>query len=172
MNRYWVPLLLAFLFIFESLFVQLVPGDLFKEGYVFVPRFLIMAIFFLSMYGSVKHGIIYGFVFGLLYDIVYTEIIGIYLFMFPLAAYIFSNIMRILQTNIFIVSIVSILCVAVLEAGVYQMNLLIHITDMDFSSFADIRLIPTLILNLAFIVLTAYPFKRLFEKFGDSLRND
>ncbi|MBT2754577.1 rod shape-determining protein MreD [Mesobacillus foraminis] len=172
MKRFWVPLLLTFLFVFESLFVQLVPGDLFKEGYVFVPRFLIISIFFLTMYGSVKHGLIYGFIFGLLYDMVYTEIIGIYLFMFPLSAYIFSGFMRILQTNILVVSFVSIICVALLEAGVYQMNLLIHITDMDFSSFSKIRLIPTLILNFAFIILLAYPLKRLFEKFSDSLRND
>jgi rod shape-determining protein MreD len=158
--------------VFEGLFAQLWPGNWFGGDYIFVPRFLIMAIFFLTIYGSMKHGIIYGFIFGMMFDVVYTEIIGIYLFMFPLAAYIFWNIMRIVDTNIVVVSVVSIMCVAFLESGVYLMNLLIHIANMDFSSFARIRMIPTLILNLSFILLFAYPFKRQFEKFADSLRND
>ncbi|WP_053364224.1 rod shape-determining protein MreD [Bacillus sp. FJAT-27251] len=172
MKRYLVPLLLAFLFVFEGLFAQLWPADWFNGDYIFVPRFLIIALLFLSIYGSMKHGIVYGFIFGLMFDMVYTEIIGIYLFMFPLAVYIFWNIMRLVDTNIVVVSVVAIICVALLESGVYLMNLLIHIANMDFSSFAKIRLIPTLILNFSFILLFAYPFKRQFEKFADSLRND
>lgn len=172
MKRYLIPLLLIFLFIFEGLFTQLFPADLFNGDYIFVPRFLIIAIFFLAIYGSVKHGIIYGFVFGLVFDMVYTEVIGIYLFLFPLSTYLFLTIMKVIQTNIVLVSFVSLLSIAFLEGSVYLMNLLIHITDLDFSSFSEIRLVPTLILNLIFIILAAYPFKRQFEKFAEALRND
>lgn len=172
MKRLIIPLLFLFLFVFEGLFTQLFPADIFDGKYIFVPRFLLLALFFFAIYGSSKHGIIFAFIFGLLFDMVYTEIIGIYLFLFPLATYVLMTMMRIIQTNIVLVSFVSIICVALLESAVYFMNLLIHITDITFASFTDIRLLPTLALNFLFVVLAAYPFKRQSEKFADSLRND
>ncbi|WP_404329420.1 rod shape-determining protein MreD [Mesobacillus maritimus] len=172
MKRFLVPLLLAFLFVLEGLFTQLFPADIFNGNYIFVPRILIIAIFFLTIYGSVKHGIIYGFVFGLLFDMVYTEIIGIYFFLFPLSAFLFWKMMKVIQTNIVFVSLVSLICVAFLEAAVYVMNLLIHITSINYSSFTEIRLVPTLALNLILVILAAYPLKRQFERFAEALRND
>nr|WP_197969859.1 rod shape-determining protein MreD [Mesobacillus harenae] len=167
-----MPILFAFLFIAESLFVQLFPADLFNNGSIFVPHFLWAAIFFLAIYGSTKSGILYGFVFGLLFDIVYTEIIGIYMFMFPVLTYLFSRVMKALQTNIVIVSLVSLLGIAVLEIGVYEILYLIHRTNMEFSAFATLRLYPTLLLNLVFIIIAAYPLRRRFERYADELRND
>ncbi|MGA9225055.1 MAG: rod shape-determining protein MreD, partial [Mesobacillus sp.] len=98
--------------------------------------------------------------------------IGIYLFLFPLIAYLFANMLRILQINILIVSALTIIGIALLEVGVYELMHLINITNLDFSTYISIRFVPTLILNLAFIVLAAYPFKRQFENAADRLRND
>ncbi|CAM3823416.1 rod shape-determining protein MreD [Mesobacillus zeae] len=172
MKRITVPLLFIFLFLLESLFVDIIPPEVFNSGRVMVPRFLMAAIFFLTVYGNAKQGVIYGLIFGLLFDMVYTEILGVYLVLFPLLSYLFANVMRILQTNVVVVSAVSLIGIALLEVGVYEMNLLIHITNMDFSNFVSVRLFPTLVLNMAFLVLAAYPFKRQFEKFADFLRND
>ncbi|GLB58367.1 rod shape-determining protein MreD [Cytobacillus sp. NCCP-133] len=171
MRRFLLPLILLGLFIAESIFVQLTPPGLFGSGKIAVPRFLIVSLLFLTIYGSKKHGVIYGLLFGLLFDIVYVEIIGIYLFLFPLIAYITTKLMKILQTNVAMASIIVIVGVALLEAGAYQLNFLIHRTDMDFASFLSVRLAPTLILNLIFIILAAFPFKRLFEKYALSLND-
>jgi rod shape-determining protein MreD len=172
LNRFLLPALFAFLFILESIFVELLPAELFTSDYILAPHFLMVGIFFLTAYVSPKYGIIYGLIFGLLFDVVYTEIIGIYLFMFPLLAYIFVNMMRILQTNIVIVSALSLIGISLLEIGVYQLMHLINVTDFTFSTFVAIRLLPTLILNLAFIILAAYPFKKQFENVADRIRND
>ncbi|UQD52895.1 rod shape-determining protein MreD [Bacillus methanolicus] len=169
MNRFLLPVMLAAFFVIESVFVQLLPAEIFNSDRILVPRFLIIAIFFLTIYGSKKYGIIYGFVFGLLYDVCYTEILGFYLFFFPLTAYLVSKMMKVLQTNIVIVTIVSVIGVALLELGAYEMNLLIHRTDMSFSHFASLRLLPTIVLNLAFSIIAAYPLKRLYEKFAEHL---
>lgn len=169
MRRFLLPFLLLFLFIAESLFVELTPAELFGNGQIAVPRFLIVSLLFLTIYGSKKYGIIYGLIFGLLFDVVYIEIIGIYLFLFPVIAYIITKLIKILQTNIAMSSIIVLFGVALLEAGAYQMNFLINRTDMDFSSFLSSRLVPTIILNLIFIILTAYLFKWQFEKFAESL---
>jgi rod shape-determining protein MreD len=168
-NRFLLPVMLAAFFVIESIFVQLLPAEAFNSDRIMVPRFLIIAIFFLTVYGNKKYGILYGLIFGLLFDVFYTEILGIYLSLFPLMAYIVSKMMKVLQTNLVMMTIVSIIGVALLEIGAYEMNFLIHRTDMDFSHFASLRLLPTIILNLVFLIFAAYPLKKQYEKFAEHL---
>jgi len=168
-RRFLLPLILLAIFIGESIFVQITPYDLLGSGKIAAPRFLMGALLILTIFGSKKHGILYSLLFGLLFDIVYVEIIGIYLFLFPVIAFITTKLMRILHMNIAVASIIVLLGITLLEAGVYQMNLLIHHSDMVFSVFLSSRLLPTLILNAIFIILAVYPLKRLSEKFADSL---
>ena len=135
MKKAFLPIIISLCFLFESIFVELLPAELFKSSRILVPHFLMVTIIFVTIYISQKHGIMYGFIFGILFDIVYTEIIGIYLFMFPLVAYITSWIMRILQTNIILVSFVAILGVGFLELGVYEMNFINWSNEYEFCKF-------------------------------------
>ncbi|WP_019154677.1 rod shape-determining protein MreD [Robertmurraya massiliosenegalensis] len=172
MRKFLLPLLFILFFILESAFVQSIPAEMFNGERILVPRFLMIAIIFLTLYGNRNHGLVYGFAFGLLFDVVYTEIIGIYLFLFPLIAYLASKVMRLLQANIVVISIVSLLGVALLELSVYELIFLINKTDMSFSMFVELRWLPTLILNLAFTIIFAYPLKRHFEKYAHSLKEE
>ncbi|WP_210366752.1 rod shape-determining protein MreD [Bacillus sp. REN3] len=171
MTRFLLPALFVFLFILESLFVEFLPAELFNSDRILVPHFLMAGILFLTAYVGQKQGILYGLIFGLLFDLVYTEIIGIYLVLFPLIAYLFAYMMKMLQTNILIVSLLSLIGIALLEISAYQFMHLIKVTDLEFAVFLKIRMYPTLILNLAFIILAAYPFKRQFENAAERLRN-
>ncbi|MDZ5470818.1 rod shape-determining protein MreD (plasmid) [Bacillus sp. 31A1R] len=172
MRKFLLPTIFLILFIIESIFVELLPAELFNSANILVPRFLIIAILFLTIYGIRNQGIIYAFIFGLLFDIVYTEIIGIYLFMFPLVAYIVSKIMKVFHSHIVIVTVVSLIGVALLELSVYEIIYLIKLTTMDFTSFLQLRLLPTIILNLAFAIIFAYPLKRTFEKYTAAITNE
>jgi rod shape-determining protein MreD len=171
-RRVLLPVIYVAFFVFESLFVELLPADLFNRDFIFVPRLLMIGILFLAIYGGRTHGILYGFIFGLLYDVFYTEIIGVYLFLFPLLAYATAKLMRALQTNLLISSLVTLLGVCVLELTVYELNFLIHKTDMPFARFIEIRLYPTSILNLALTLIVAYPLKRFLEKWSEERRNE
>lgn len=172
MKKILLPALIAFCFILESLFVELWPSTLFHSKWILVPHFLMVLIIFVTIYAGKKYGIMYGFLFGLLFDVVYTEIIGIYLFMIPLIAYIIAWVMKILQSNIIVTSFVALFGVALLELGVYEMNFLIQLTDMNFSDYINLRLLPTLLLNLIFIMIIAFPLKKYLESFAEALRND
>lgn len=170
MRKFILPLLFILLFVIESTFVQMVPPkEYFGNERFLIPHFLMIAILLLTIYGSKKYGLLYAFIFGLLFDIVYTEIIGIYLCLFPLIAYITSQLMRILQNNIIVTSLVVLFGIGVLEFGAYGMNIIINRTAMPLADFTLIRLIPTLILNLIVIIAGVYPLKRHFEKFIESL---
>lgn len=169
MRKILLPLFILLFFIAESIFAEFTAENIVGENYIIAPRFLMAALIFLTIYGPRWYGLIYSLFAGLLFDIVFTEIIGIYLFMFPLVAYIILKLMKILQTNIVIVSIVAIIGVILLELGVYEMYFLIHITNMDFLSFLSLRLLPTVILNALFIAIAAFPLKKQFEKLSISL---
>ena len=172
MKKFLLPLLLLLFFIAESLFVQFLPADLFGEDRIAAPRFLFSALLLLTIFVGRKQGIIYAAVFGLIFDIVYIEIIGIYLFLFPFVAYLISKMMHVLQANMIIAFLVSVIGVALLEVGVYEMDYLIHITNLDFVSFLNMRLYPTLLLNAVFLLLASYPLKRFFENYAKALRDE
>lgn len=167
--KFFLPLIISLSFLFESVFVELLPEAFSTSETILVPHFLLVVIIFTTIYGNRKHGLIYGFIFGLLFDIVYTEIIGIHLFLLPFVTYIIAGIMKLLQTNIFVVSFVTLIGVTLLELGVYEMNFLIGITSMVFSDFLNIRLLPTIILNSIFIVIASYPLKRFMESYANKL---
>ncbi|MDQ7863256.1 rod shape-determining protein MreD [Peribacillus frigoritolerans] len=58
-------------------------------------------------------GMLYGAILGLTYDVVYTEILGIYMFLLPFLAYLISKSMKILQNNILIACLTALLFTAV-----------------------------------------------------------
>jgi rod shape-determining protein MreD len=163
-RRVVLPLLMSFVFLFESSFVDLVPAEIFHKEYVYVPRFLFILIAFITVYFNKPKGLLSGAIFGLLYDIIHTEILGVYLFLFTFMAYLISWASRALQTSIFIISFLSLVGIFALEFCVYGVNLAIGTTNMQFERFLQIRVLPTIILNSAFILLFAYPFKRLLGK--------
>lgn len=80
--------------------------------------------------------------------------------------------MHVLQTNIIVAFLVSLVGIALLELGVYEMDFLIHITTLKFMSYLEMRFYPTLILNAIFLLIAAYPLKRHFESFAQSLRDE
>ncbi|MEH7417128.1 rod shape-determining protein MreD [Neobacillus drentensis] len=170
MKKLLLPLLFLCLFILESLFVQYTPTELFGHSKIIAPHFLFAGLLFLTIFVGQKQGLIYAAIFGLLFDIVYIEIIGIYLFLFPFVAYLVSKILNILQNNFFVAIVITIVGIALLEVGVYEMDYLIHVTDMNFVSFLKLRFYPTVILNAVFVIIAGYPLKRLFEKHTEAMR--
>lgn len=172
MKKLLLPLLFLFLFILESLFVQFLPDRIFGGNYILVPHFLFAAILLFTIYVDKKQGILYAFVFGLMFDIVYIEILGIYLFLYPFIAYLVAKLMHIFNSNIIVVFLVTLVGITLLEFGVYELDFLIHVTDLEFMTFIKMRLYPTLFLNAVFVIVAGYPLKRQFEKYAEALRDE
>ncbi|MGJ7912293.1 rod shape-determining protein MreD [Neobacillus sp. LXY-1] len=172
MKKFLLPLLFLVFFIAESLFVQFLPAKFFGFQRIFAPHFLFIGLVFLTIFVGRKQGIIYGAVFGLLYDIVYVEVLGIYFFLFPFICYLVSKVMHVIHANLLTAFLVSLMGMALLEIGVYEMDTLIHITGMDFINFLNLRFYPTLLLNVIFLGILCYPLKSLFEKYALRLREE
>ncbi len=170
MRKFILPLLFLFLFILESLFVEFLPAKIFGFERIFVPHFLFTSVLFLTIFVGKKQGIIYAAIFGLLFDIVYVEIIGIYFFLYPFISYLIYKLLQVFQANLITAFLASLIGISLLEVGVYEMNFLIHVTDLDFMGFINLRFYPTLLLNAAITLIAAYPLKWLFEKHSEAMR--
>lgn len=165
MSRFILPATALVFFIFESIFANLFSGGMFGSDRIYVPRFIMIFIAFLTIYGSRRSGILYGLILGICYDVVYTEILGIYTFLLPGLAYLISKTMKVLQSNLLVAIFVSVFYVGLLELVDYQMNVLINFAKMSYQEFAQMRLFPTLLLNLAFIIIFSFPLRQLMEKY-------
>ena len=159
-----VFLLAVLVFISEGIFVEVFSGPLYKTDYILVPRFIMIFLVFLTVYGKKEMAIWYGFGLGIFYDVVYTEILGIYTFTLPLMVYLSSQLMKVLQVNLGIVSTVSLLAISVLEIIVFELNSLIGFASLSFIDFAKMRLLPSLILNSVFLILFGYLFAKWIKK--------
>ncbi|HZG60690.1 MAG TPA: rod shape-determining protein MreD [Anoxybacillus sp.] len=172
MKKLVLPFLVVLFFVSESIVVDLWPKNEFYEKYIFVPRFLLITIVFITVYVTRFYGIVYGFVFGLLYDVFYTEILGVYMFIFALIAYLTSKAMRVFYNNVLVTSFLSIVAVSMVEFYVYGIYLLIGKTDMPFEIFLYNRLLPTIFLNTIFVILVSYPLTQQLIKLPIRERED
>lgn len=172
MKKLVIPILLVVLFVLESLFVNIISVELFHSENIYVPRFLTIFFVFFAVYGNYRTAIWYSIGVGLLFDIVYTEILGIYLFAFPVVTYLVSRAMKILQNNIYMVSVVALIAVAILEFIIYFMNAILGFAPISIQVFSTIRLFPTLLLNLVAIVIFAYPFKKAIVNYSTEEGNE
>lgn len=164
MKRIVLPLILSVCFILESLYVEYFPNGVFGIHKIFVPHFLLIVLIIMGIYYVRNRTILYAFIFGLLFDAFYTGILGVYLFVFPLIVYITTSLMKVLQANIFVSAIVMIVDIAIAEFIVYGLNILISNTTMQAIDFLNLRLVPTLILNLVFYFIIFYPLRKCLQR--------
>lgn len=162
MKKLIFPILLTFLFILEGQIVTIWNADLYSNGNIFVPRFLIIALLFYATYCNQTVAIYYSILFGLLFDITYTEVIGVYSFGFPVIVFLINQLVKILQSHVLILSFLSLCGIVLLEYYVYFLFILVNVTDMTHAIFFHNRLIPTLIINGIFIIITCFFLQKLF----------
>ncbi|MCY8233646.1 rod shape-determining protein MreD [Priestia endophytica] len=164
MIRYFLPIVVSVVFIADSLFVNFFANQSWFHQWILSPKLTLIVLLLATIYINPKKGIQYAFFFGLLYDIVYTDLLGVYMFGMPAICYIVSKLLKVFQTNVVIITILTIVGITLLEFYVYEINSMIGLTHMSMDRFLTYRLYPTLILNLVFVVLLAYPLKKQFEK--------
>lgn len=164
MKRALLPALLFLVFLFESIFIGVFPSNGPELHRVFIPHFILISLLLIMMYYDFAQALIFGIVFGLLVDIIYTGLLGVYLFTFPLTVYIIWLCMKPLYNNVLIVFVMGVLGTAIIEVLVFLIHLIIGMTEMTWATYFLNRLFPTLVLNGVFLVIIFYPFRRLLAK--------
>lgn len=168
MQRWILSLLLVAVFLLENVFSFSFPADFLWKGSIAVPHFLIIVLFFIAIYYHSLQAVYFSLLFGFLFDVVNTELIGIYLFLYPVLTYLVINAMRILQVNVFIVSVLVLVGVTALEYAVYGLLLLLGQVDLTPGIFFEKRILATLVLNGIFLLLFCVPLKKYFLRLAEA----
>ncbi|AIK37260.1 rod shape-determining protein MreD [Bacillus pseudomycoides] len=169
LKRAILPLLLLFVFLFENMFSTVVPTALFWKDSIAAPHFFMIVLCFITVYFSPLQGIYYGLLFGFLFDTVYTELVGVYIFAYPILAYLVYSTMRVLQLNLFIVSFIVLTGIAALEYYVYGFLTLLGRIHVPAHIFFSDRLLATLLLNGIFLLLVCFPLRRYLVRLSKAM---
>lgn len=164
MKRFLLAFLVFLAFLSESIFIELFPAERFGIDRIFVPRFMIVLIMLTSFFYDRNRALLYAIIFGLLFDIVYTDIIGVYMFSFPLIVYIISLSMKVLHRNLLVIFFVVLVGISLLEGFVFGILYLANVAQLDWNQFLYDRLFPTLVLNGVFLIVIYYPMKKFLLK--------
>lgn len=164
MIRIVIPFMITVLFFMEPIFSLFSPISYGDELLTLVPRFVVVALIFIAVYGRRKLAIIYGIVFGLLYDIFYIDIIGVYAFLYPMICLLAEAVIRIIHKRLFVVIIITIVLIGLLELLSYGFASLISITTIEFNDFVKGRLVPTIIANGLFVLMFGWFFHKVIKE--------
>lgn len=164
MIRLLIPLVAAILFFLEPIFGLFSPIEIDGKLYYLIPRFQIMFLIFVGVYYSRQRALVYAIIFGLLYDLFHIDIIGLYAFLYPAVCLLALWAVKHIHKHIAVVTLITLLLVAVLEMALYGFFTLIDFIGMPFNEFMLSRLVPTMIANSVFLVLLGWVFKSLANR--------
>ncbi|SDI58217.1 rod shape-determining protein MreD [Natribacillus halophilus] len=160
--RYLLPVLIAFVFLFEGTWFQVLfpaTGEI-----VWVPRFAFVMVVFVSIYKGAVPGLIYGLILGFFQDVVYSSLLGIYMFSFAFLGYSGGISYETVKNRPLLVILIVILVVSALEYLTYGIYHWIDYTSIPFTEFVTQRWVPSMILNGAFAILIFTPMRKLFNR--------
>jgi rod shape-determining protein MreD len=153
--------ILFVLFLLQGTVMQVFSPAWFGWHFSAIPHFVLIAILLIGLFYDRTRAVWYGLTFGFLIDVVYTNVLGVYAFCIALTGYLFSLLSRIFHLYLVVVVLIGILAVACLEFEVYGIYGLIGKAPEPLDHFLQWRLVPTLVLNGAFLILIFYPFRRM-----------
>ena len=157
-----------FFFAIENIYAKNIVNVIDISQHTVVLRLVVIYLVFLAIYGKRNFAIGLSVFLGLAFDIVNLEIIGIHLVLFPSIVYLSTKLMRYLPEYMAMVSLICFLSVILLEIASYFSYRLIGLTQMDFLTFVEKRLLYSMLLNFVIVLVFSYPFAKISSKWGNA----
>ncbi|WP_220750898.1 rod shape-determining protein MreD [Apilactobacillus xinyiensis] len=101
---------------------------------------------------------------GIIIDLFYMGFLGVYTFIFPLAIYFSRWIYKHLPLNIISAFLIYFIDITMIYSLSLLANRLESLTNMSWSFYLVYVLGPTLVINLAFLIILYIPIQSLFDK--------
>ncbi|CAM3094356.1 rod shape-determining protein MreD [Sporolactobacillus spathodeae] len=128
-----------------------------------VPQFVFVALLLVTLFGRLDWGFRYSLLFGFLTDIIFTPVLGVYAFSMALTVYLTYRLSRWVTITVVSALLLSNFGLLVEQFIVYLIYLMIGMTQQSFWAFLSAHLVPTMLLNAAFALISFYPLRRVME---------
>lgn len=167
MKRLLLPLILFLFVVLEGVALELLPAKLVMGDFLIIPHWVLVFLVFLAIFydhENTYYSVLYGLIFGLLIDVVYTGILGVYMFSYGFVIYLVHGLKKLLHDNVYVTLILGLAGIALADIFINFIYTMVGLTDAAWTDYFLYRLLPTVILNLVFL-LVLYPVfvKRLIR---------
>lgn len=172
MKRLYLPLILFFFVVLEGVALDLLPVQLLSAKTIIVPHWIFVILVFTSLFydkENTYYSIVYGVIFGLLIDIVYTGVLGVYMFSYGFVIYIIHELRRLLHANFYAVTIIGIVGLSITDLFIHTVFKMIGFADVTWEEYLLLRLLPTVLANLIFLIILYPIFKKRLLNWGSEL---
>lgn len=162
-NMIWLTMIVLFL-IETTIFHWIIPLG-WHQNLTFSPRFVLVVILLVALFMSRHFALVLGLVFGLLHDIMfYGYMIGPYAFGMGLVVYLVGLLFRGMTPNFFVtmaIVVASLFTFNLIDYSVYRLFMII---DYTFSWTFVHHILPSVLLNLLFVLIVYIPVRYMLEK--------
>jgi len=155
MRQLFFFLILFILLVSEGVAIDLLPNILTSKSTLIVPHWIFIFLFLIVLFYDRQDtffAIGYGVIFGLFIDVAYVGVLGVYMFVYPLTLYIMQLLKGMLQTNIYITILMTVIGITMIETLLYFIYTFIGTIDTTWFYFAVYRLLPTVLANLILFI--------------------
>ena len=159
LKRVGVFLLLPFLVLIDAHISQLL-GSFFPHVHL-ASHFLFLFLLFETIEVSEYLYLVYCFVIGLVYDVYFFHLIGIATLLFVLLGAFLHKFNSVILLNRWTRMLAIIVMTFLFEMGAYILAIAVGLTVDSMSLFIVYSLVPSMILNLIWMIV----FQFIFEKF-------
>ena len=159
LKRVGVFLLLPFLVLIDAHISQLL-GSFFPHVHL-ASHFLFLFLLFETIEVSEYLYLVYCFVIGLVYDVYFFHLIGIATLLFILLGAFLHKLNSVILLNRWTRMLAIIVMTFLFEMGAYILAIVVGLTVDSMSLFIVYSLVPSMILNLIWMIV----FQFIFEKF-------
>ncbi|WP_163537895.1 rod shape-determining protein MreD [Gracilibacillus sp. YIM 98692] len=139
------------------------------ESKSITPHFLFLFLVYITVFFDRSHtyyGLAFAVLFGFTIDLIYTDILGIYLFVYASVIYVVREIMKLLHANFLVVMLISIMGILATDILAYFLYNIIQVHDQIWQVYWKNRLIPTFIWNILFSPLFYLFFNKRLKKWS------
>ncbi len=161
MVRFLLPAIVFFLFILEGTVMQVFTPERFGSEFIIIPRFAFMVVIVIAIFMGRTTGTMFALGLGFFQDVIYTHVLGVYMFSMALITYLLGFSFKVFQKNLPLLIVTAIFGTILLDYLVYGIHFMIGITTILHDQFFYERLLPSLVVNSVFLIIFAYPLRKL-----------
>lgn len=114
-------------------------------------------------YYSRRYMMSIAIVLGLIFDMYYYGILGINTVSFPLTVMLIYFVFTYIKPSISMIFISLVIFITIMDSSIYIIQLIFNLIQSNTQAFIVRQLGPTMLLNMVFFILLAYPIQKMIK---------
>lgn len=161
--KIWLPFILLMATLLDAQISNILRLT-FDNQYVILSHFMLLGLILASLFFKRGYLMTLSIILGLIIDSYYYGILGIFTVSLPITVSLAYWIFKYVRPTIASLFLSLVIFITLMDSSAYFIQVIFNLIEGDFINFIARELGPTLIMNIFFYVLLAYPINKLLHK--------